>query len=129
MNPAVRKYKRIPLIIEYQLLLVKEHKLAYQQFTQDGNFTLQELEYIRSVYSYLIDRSLKNLEELAMIITANKLRMTDEERLQAIDRLYNEMENKVAFLRHFNSGTQLLAIQRAREKGDVNTLQKIYSIE
>jgi hypothetical protein len=128
VNPAVRKYKRIPLIIEYQLLLVEEHKRAYRRFSQDRNFSEKELNYIRGVYGYIIDRSLKNLEELVMIVTANKLRMTDEERLQAIDRLYNEMENKIAFLRHFNNGTQLLAIQRAKERRDVEVLQKIYDV-
>jgi excinuclease UvrABC helicase subunit UvrB len=63
-----------------------------------------------------------------MIVTATKLRMSDEERLQAIDRIYLDMENKLVFLKVFNSSTQMLAMQRARENHDVETLQKLYEV-
>jgi hypothetical protein len=55
--------------------------------------------------------------------------MSDAERLQAIDRLYQNMLDKVIFLRHFNHTTTLLAIQRAREQKDVHTLQQIYGLK
>jgi len=64
-----------------------------------------------------------------MIITATKLRMSDDERMKAIDRIYYELEGKVVFVRSFNNGTQLLAIQRARSANDVRTLRHIYGID
>jgi hypothetical protein len=65
---------------------------------------------------------------LIMIITATKLRMTDDERMQAIDRIFYDMENKLIFLRSFNNSTQLLAIQRARSRNDVRAMQQLYGI-
>jgi hypothetical protein len=38
------------------------------------------------------------------------------------------MENKLVFLKIFNSSTQMLAMQRARENHDVETLQKLYEV-
>lgn len=81
------------------------------------------------VYTNLFHLSLQNLEELTAIVTANQLRMSDAERLQAIDRVYNNMLDKVLFLRHFNHTNTLLAIQRAREQKDVLTLQQIYGLK
>jgi hypothetical protein len=129
VNPAVRNYKRIPMIINYQLVLMKEYKRAYNRFRRDPNLTAGELRYLESVYSYLVKQSLRNIDELTMIITASKLRMSDDERMRAIDRIYFDMENKLSFLRYFNNSTQLLALQRAKEKGDVITSQKLYEIE
>ncbi len=76
----------------------------------------------------MFNQSLKNLDALATVITANKLRMSDDERLKAIDDIFNSIQDKLLFLRDFNNNTTILAIQRAREKKDANNLQKIYGI-
>lgn len=128
VNPSVRNYKRIPYIIQYQQFLVKEYKRAFNCFKNDPNLTVREIKYLENVYGSLFKQSLRNLDELLMIVTATKLRMSDEERLQAIDRIYLDMENKLVFLKVFNSSTQMLAMQRARENHDVETLQKLYEV-
>jgi hypothetical protein len=79
VNPAVRNYKRIPFILDYQQMLLREYKRAYNRFRQDPNFTEEEIQYLALVYGSLFDASLKNLDELLMIITAAKLRMSDDE--------------------------------------------------
>ena len=129
VNPSVRNYKRIPLIINYQLVLMKEYKRAYSRFKDDPNLTSSELRYLEGVYSFLVKQSLRNIEELTMIITASKLRMSDDERMQAIDRIYVDMESKLLFIRYFNNSTQLLATQRAKDKGETTTIQKLYEVE
>lgn len=128
VNPSIRNYKRIPFIIDYQKLLLKEYQRAYNRFKQDPNFKLDELEYLANVYSFLFDASLRNIDELMMIITSTKLSMSDDERMQAIDRIFFDMEDKLIFLRTFNNNTQLLAVQRARSRNDVETMRKLYGI-
>jgi hypothetical protein len=129
VNPSVAKYKRIPDIIRYQSLLMKEYRRAFNRFKNDPNLTPDEVRYLEKVYSYLVDQSLKNLEELAMIITANKLRMSDDERIQSIDRIYFDIENKLSFLRYFNNSTQILVVQRAKESSEVGTVKKFYEVD
>lgn len=128
VNPSIRNYKRIPLIINYQKLLLSEYKRAYNRFKKDPNFKADELAYLGSVYKFLFEASVRNLEDLTVIVTATKLRMSDDERMQAIDRIFYDMENKVVFLRYFNNNTQLLAVQRARSRNDVRTMQQLYGL-
>jgi hypothetical protein len=129
INPSVAKYKRIPDIIRYQQLLMKEYRRAFNRFKNDPNLTRDEIRYLEKVYEYLIKQSLKNLEELAMIVTANKLRMSDDERIQSIDRIYFDIENKLSFLRYFNNSTQVLVLQRAKEGSDVDAAKKLYELD
>lgn len=128
VSPSVKKYKRIADIINNQIRIVKEYKNAFNRFKQDGNFNPDEIEYLGKVYSNLFKQSLNDLDELAIIITDNKLRMSDDERLEAIDRIYNNMQDKLLFLRQFNNNTTILAVQRAREKNDAVTMKKIYGV-
>ncbi len=128
VSPTVRKYHRVADIVNYQVVLVKEYKNAYDRFKRDNNFKADELSYLGRVYDNLFKESLRNLNELLTVITAGKTRMSDDERLQAIDRIYADMQDKLMFLRHFNNNTTILAVQRAKERNDAETIQKIYGI-
>nr|WP_314896888.1 TerB family tellurite resistance protein [uncultured Flavobacterium sp.] len=128
VSPTVRNYKRVGDIINYQVLLVKEYKAAFDRFRNSGNFNPDEIAYLERVYNNLFKQSLRNLDELASVVTANKLRMSDDERLAAIDKIYADMQDKLLFLRSFNNNTSVLAIQRAKERNDVNAMRNIYKV-
>jgi len=126
VSPTVRNYRKVGEIVKYQLLLVKEYKSAFEGFRNSGNFSPAEIAYFSNVYSNLLNQSLRDLDELVTVITANTLRMTDEERLTAIDKVYADMQDKLLFLRSFNNNTTVLAIQRAKERNDVRVMRSIY---
>jgi DNA repair ATPase RecN len=128
VSPTVKNYKRVADIINYQVILIKEYKSAFNRFKRDNNFNQQELAYLGRVYENLFKQSLNNLNDLVTIITANKLRMSDDERLEAIDKIFADMQDKLLFLRHFNNNTTVLAVQRAKERNDANTMRLIYGI-
>ncbi len=128
VSPSVKKYKRITDIINNQIIIVKEYKNAFNRFKRDGNFNPDEIMYLGNVYSNLFQQSLNDFDELTIIITDSKLRMSDDERLEAIDSIYNNMQDKLLFLRHFNNNTTILAVQRAKEKNDAVTMKKIYGV-
>ncbi len=129
VSPTVQNYKRIADIINDQLMIIKEYKTAYTRFKEDENFAPDEITYIGKIYGNLFNESLKGLDELMMVITASTLRMSDDERLSSIDRIYEDMQDKLTFLRYFNNSTSILEVQRAKEKNDVTTMRGIYGIK
>ena len=81
------------------------------------------------VYNNLINESIKGLSDLTTAITDNTIRASDDERLNVIDRIDAEMQNRLSFLRYFNNNTSVLSLQRSKEKNDVNTTKNIYGIK
>jgi hypothetical protein len=126
VSPAVRNYARIGDIIQYQLRLVSEYKTAYQRFQGSRQFTPDELVYMGQVYGNLFNESLKDITNLIHVITAGAMRMSDAERLHAIDGIYDQSLDKYLFLRSFNSSASVLAAQRAAEASDAQTIQNLY---
>jgi hypothetical protein len=126
VNPAVRNYKRSADIISLQVQLVKEYKKAHERFIGSGVFTAEELFYLGTVYDNLFKQSLRNLDELTGVLTAGKMRMSDDERIKAIDSIYEDMESKLLFLRVFNTETTALAIQRTKENADWQKTRQLY---
>lgn len=128
VSPAVRKYRKVGEIISYQLQLVKEYKTALNRFRSNGHFSPDELDYIAHVYDGLFQRTLKDLDELTMVVTSGQLSMTDDERITTIDRLHLDMQDKLGFLRSFNNSTAALASERAGAQREVKALRDINGI-
>jgi len=126
VSPVVRQYGRIADIISMQSSIVSEYKMAWNQVSTNGHFSVSELLYLNGVFNQLLNQSVNNLTNLANVITAGTLRMSDAERLQAIDHIYGDTQDKLVFLRHFDSGIAILALQRQKEENDVNSLQKLF---
>ena len=129
VSPTVKKYKRVADIINYQVRIVKEYKSAFRQFKENKRFTVTEIEYLGKVYANLFDQSVKNIDDLAMIITAGKLRMSDDERLQAIDKLYEEIVDQYSFLNAFNNSAAILAVQREKDQMDIDLMRKVHGLK
>lgn len=128
VSPAVKKYKRIADIINYQIRIAKEYKLAFNRFKQEKQFTADEIDYLGKVYSNLFNESLKSLDELAVVITSGKLRMSDDERLQAIDKIYLVVEDQYSFLKDFTNNTNMLALQRKSEQAQIEMSRRLYGL-
>jgi hypothetical protein len=126
VSPEVRKYGRIADIIEEQASIVSEYKSTLRQANAGGHFNAGELLYMNQVFSQLLTQSLNNLTTLANVITAGNLRMSDAERLQTIDHIYSDTQNKLVFLRSFDNQVAILSLQREKAQNDINTLQKLY---
>jgi hypothetical protein len=128
VSPAVRNYKKIADIIAMQVQLVKEYKRSLSRLQSSGWFTAEELDCVNTVYSRLFDGSLDILDVLLNVTTAQKLRMSDDERLKEIDRLYDSMQQKLVFLRRFSSSAEVLGIQRMKEQNEVEVLRRLHDI-
>jgi len=126
VNPQVAKYARVAGIIADELSILSEYKLAFKRFQRSSMFNADELAYLTNVYAQLTSSALNDVNDLAGVITASRLRMSDDERLSAIDRIYSSSSDKLMFLRSFNRKAGLLALQREREQNEVNNLKPLY---
>lgn len=127
--PTVKNYGRIADIVTQQASLISEYRSSYEQFSRSGLFSTNELTYMSNVYAQLANQSLQNLDELTNVLTSGKLRMSDDERIQAINRIYAGSADKLQFLRHFNRQGILLSIQRSKDSGDNHSVKQLYGIK
>lgn len=128
VSPTVRKYQRVVDIISQQQTILSEYGRAYNAFVASGQFSPAEINYINRIYSQLFNRSLQNLQELTIIVTAGQVRMNDAERLKSIDRIYEDMTDKLTFLRGFNKQTATLQNLRIHDKENQEMLKTFYGL-
>lgn len=126
VNPGIAKYGRVADIVLDQAAIVSEYSRYYRYFKNGGNFNPDEIGYMANVYNELLQESLSNLDQLTSILAAGKLRMSDDERIKAIDRIYTSTADQLQFLRHFNRQANLLAAERQKEQHEITVTQKLY---
>lgn len=129
VSPAVRKYGRIAEIAAMQAKLISEYKSKQALFRRSGSFSISELDYLGNVYAGLVAKTLSDAEELANILLSGKLRMSDAERINAIDRIYAGSSDRLQFLRYFNNQGIALSLQRQKEIKDTRTMGGLYGLK
>ncbi|WAC13255.1 TerB family tellurite resistance protein [Dyadobacter pollutisoli] len=129
VSPSVKRYGRIADIVKIQLAILSESRQSLSRLAASGAFSAQELDYLQKVYGDLLADSVKNLDALTDVLTDKKLRASDDERLSVIDGIYEQLSEKLVFLRDFNSNNSVLAAQRREEKSSMGTLKEIYGLQ
>ncbi|MXV50428.1 TerB family tellurite resistance protein [Pedobacter sp. HMF7647] len=128
VSPEVKKYRRVADIARSQKAIVQEYQAAMKAFRLSAVFGSGELSYLSSVYRQLFEGSLRNLDELAMVITSSSLRMSDQERLSAVDRIYAETLDRLTFLRRFNRQVEELRLQRIAANAENSGLRNVLGL-
>lgn len=128
VSPAVSSYPKVTDIISKEASLIGSYNAASGYFRGSGVFTSQELDGFSTNYGSLLQRGQKDLDELTMVMTDGELRMSDAERLAAIDRIDADMTRQLTLLHSFNNMAALQAAQRARAAGEVGTVRGLYGI-
>ncbi|WP_142685747.1 conjugal transfer protein TraI [Chitinophaga polysaccharea] len=125
---AISTWTRVKDVIQRQLQLVEEYKRAWNLLKSDRRFTPQEIDYMYRVYSGLLDESLKNIEQLAMVVNAFRTQMSDGQRLEFISTISAKLEKNVATLRSFSDHNFRLSLTRAKSAQEAEQVRRLYGL-
>jgi hypothetical protein len=122
-------YFRVKEIINEQLALVREYHRAWKGVQQDGHFTVDEIEYIGKIYTGMIEESLKNLDQVSLVINSFTTQISDARRMKIIDDAAFKMQTNYDDLRRFNNQNIQLSIQRSKDEHDISVVKQLYGIQ
>ena len=125
---TITTYQKVKDIIQNQVKLVNEYSKALALFRQDKHFTEKEITYMYEVYSGILDESIKNLEQIQLVINAFVTQMSDAKRMEIINTASDNIEQNIADLRQFNQENIKVSLQRAKDKNDIDVVKKLYGL-
>lgn len=121
-------YQRIKEITNKQTRLIQEYESAWNLFKQDSHFSADELDYMQKVYSGILEESMKNIDQIFLILESFTTQMSDLKRLEIINTAADQIDANYDDLRLFNKQNVLLSLQRAKTASDVNKIKQFYGI-
>jgi hypothetical protein len=126
---AISTYQRVKDIIQKQVQLVNEYSKAFSLSRQDKNFTAGEIDYMHQVYTGILDESVKNIEQVQMVISAFATQMSDGKRLEIINKASDNIDQNLSDLRQFNQDNIKTSLQRVKDQNDVDVVKKLYGLQ
>lgn len=125
---ALSAYKRVREVIARQQQIVQQYKRAWNIVRQDKHFTEAEIDYMYRVYKGILHDSVRNLDQILMVINSFRVQMTDAERLAIIMHAADRIERNFADLLEFNMKTGQLSLNRARTQYEIERVRKLYGL-
>jgi hypothetical protein len=129
VKQVISDYDKVKNIIALQSKIISEYNSAYALFKQDKNFSASEITWMYTVYSGIINASLKNVEQALLVVNALVTQMSDGERLKIIDNANGGMQKNYNDLKQFNAQNIQLSLQRGTENNDVGSVKALYGLE
>jgi len=125
---ALAAYQRIRQIMDKQVRIVDEYKKAWNLVRQDKHFTAAEIDYMYQVYKGILNESVRNLDQLLLVINSFKTQMTDAQRLAIITLAGDRIEQNLVDLMEFNMNTYQLSLNRAQTQYEIDRVKKLYGL-
>jgi len=125
VNPVIRKDSRIAETIALQI----ETKKAFNYSYADRLLSSSNQTYIADVKEKVLEECQADLDELILIITSGKIEMSDNERLNRLEKVYQSTKQKSQFTQQFSARVNLLIRQRENEQQSVNLWRMYYEKE
>lgn len=122
-------YHNIKDVIDQQAALIKEYKRVYTGVKLDKHFTPDEIEYIGKVYKGIMDESVRNIDQLMLVIKSFTTQMSDAQRLELINKAAIAMQQNFDNLKSFNEKNIQLAMQRGKDVRNITVVKKLYGIQ
>lgn len=126
---VITYYHKVKEISELQLALVKEYKRSFDGIKEDIHFTPDEVSYMSTVYSGIIDESLKNLDGLYLVLNSFTTQMSDEKRMEIIDSVKEAIQKNYDELRSFSTQNVQLSMARAKDLREISVIKNLYGIQ
>lgn len=126
VNPKIKKYAKVAEIISMQIEMLSAYKDNLKKIRQSGMFSNSEIDFLHNSFNSFIDDVSTDIQQLTDIVTDGKFEMNDNERIDAINSLYNSMLKKYNSFFAFTNKISVLAKQRKAELNDLKTLKQLY---
>lgn len=83
---------------------------------------------MEKVYGGILGESIKNIEQILLVLDSYSTQMTDAKRLELINSAADGIDSNYDDLRLFNRQNILLSLQRSKTEKDVEAVKEFYGI-
>jgi hypothetical protein len=129
IKSTIAYYQRIKDVAARQIALVNNYRQAWNLLRQDRHFNAAELQQMTAVYTGILTASERNLDDVMNVVSSGKTQMSDEQRLELINRAADRLDENYSDLTRFNTENQMLSLQRSKSLADTKTTKQLYGLQ
>jgi hypothetical protein len=122
VKDARKVQKSVLLIGEISDIYVRN----FQKMLSDKNYSVDELSAIASGYAKLLEESTDAFQELKTVVSINGLSMSDKERMDQVDKSYNQIKHYRDLVSYYTRKNISVSYLRAKKANDQDRVLSLY---
>lgn len=126
VNPKIKNYSKVRGITQTEDAVDIIRKKYMQEASGSNVMSGKELSELQSINNNIASDESKDLEELKLLVSDDSLKMTDDERIKNIDKLYSTVQKKYAGIQQLAGNVHALVTSRKQQRHDVALLKQLY---
>ncbi|SEN57616.1 hypothetical protein SAMN05192574_103572 [Mucilaginibacter gossypiicola] len=129
VKDIIAYYQRVKDISARQVQMIKAYQQAWALVSSDKHFSAEEIQYMGTVYSGILSETIKNIDQMTLVINSFKTQMTDAKRMELIDNAAGKVDKNYNDLERFTRQNAILSLQRAKGGDEITTVKKMYGLQ
>ncbi|SJL19289.1 DUF4141 domain-containing protein [Porphyromonas gingivalis] len=127
VHNLIKDARKVKLTIEMVSEITDIYVNGFNKMVSDPNFSPDELTAISTGYAKLLAEGGALVSDLKNIVTkGNGLSLSDKERMDAIDQIYNKMLEYRNLTKYYTRKSISVSYIRAKEKNDMKRVLALY---
>lgn len=126
VNPTIRSYSKTEAALSRIENIHRRAGNAKNLLADNTLFTDEEKNFITGALDNMLQQLLDDAGQLNDLLANNSMQMSDGERLECIDSVYESLDLKEQWVTHLVIQCNLLTRQREKRGNDLKVLQEIY---
>ena len=126
VNNLVKDARKVQQTILMVGDITEIYVTSYERMLSDPYFTPEELSAIALGYTKLLEESANLLTDLKTVVNENGLSMNDKERMDIIDRCYNDMLQNRSLVQYYTNKNIGVSYLRAKKQNDLDRVMALY---
>ena len=129
VSPAVRHYSKVKGIAQTEDNADIVRKKMMDEVSSVNLLSGSERMAMSGLNESIATDEAKDLKELKLLVSDDSLKMTDDERIKNIDRLYRSVQKKYVGVQWLVGNIHALVIGRKQQQKDAAVLKQLYGDE
>lgn len=128
VSNTIQNYKKVYDAVQLVYEIASIYSDSFSRMKADRNFTPEEIVSIGEGYIKLVKESSSLLDELKMGSNITEMNLTDKDRLDIINRVYDKLLEHKDLVTYYTNQCIELSYIRAKQKNEINNVLKLYGI-
>lgn len=125
VKPSIARSAKVIDVLAFQASIIREAATVKRFCKANPNLSATEIRYVTAIYTNLLKLSDANATELWYLVTPNQSQMSDDERMQRIEKVHSEASEQLTFARNFSNELHVLTTARAKDQWEINSSKKL----
>lgn len=84
---------------------------------------------MQQVYTGILKESVKNMDQILLVVNSFKTQMSDAKRLEIINDAADKIDINYNDLKQFNNQSIVMSLQRSKNQEEIAVVQHLYGLE